>query len=361
MHEKHNLITNVAMHILETADVSEKKNMFIAERQRQCMEYPVKKAILTGGSGPIGLALIQRLLKENVEILLLQREHSAKRMYLPEDKRLHIEYCTLEELKSYVPTTHDYDVFFHLGWTKTRSDLRDNIEEQNKNVLYSCDAVDLAYRAGCHSFIGAGSQAEYGRHDEPLRGDTLCMPENAYGIMKLTACHATRNLCRKNGIRHIWPRILSVYGPFDNEFSVLISTILTMLEGQTPEFTEGEQIWDFLYVDDLADALFALAQRGVDGKIYTIGCGIRKTLREYLEIICKKIDPMINPIFGAIPYVENQNMFLLADISEIQTDTGWYPCTDFETGIQATIDFYRDEWLIKWKDEWQVLYDAYEK
>ena len=100
------------------------------------MEYSVKKVVMTGGSGPIGLALIRKLLKENVEILLLQREKSAKRMYLPNDKKIHIEYCSLEELKDFSTKETDYDVFFHLGWANTKKELRDSIAEQNKNVIY---------------------------------------------------------------------------------------------------------------------------------------------------------------------------------------------------------------------------------
>lgn len=322
------------------------------------MEYPVRKVVMTGGSGPIGLALIRKLLKENIEILLLQREKSAKRIFLPDDERLHIEYCTLKELKDYIPKENDYDVFFHLGWANTPRTMRDNIEAQSGNVAYSCAAVELAHKMGCHSFVGAGSQAEYGRHDTALGEDTICKPENAYGVMKLCAGHATRILCKKYGMRHVWTRILSGYGIHDNTESVLISTILKSMNGEKLEFSKGEQIWDFLYVDDIANALFLIAKKGRNEAIYPIGSGDTRTLKEYLTILCEKLGTLEMAEWGKIPYSEQQIMHLEADISSLQKDTGWVPEVTFEDGITQVIEFYK-EWKIKWEKPVMELYRKY--
>ncbi len=307
------------------------------------MEYKLRKAALTGGSGPIGLALIKKLLQEGIEVLLIQRGESAKLKYLPEDMRLRMECCTLEELGAYVPKESEFDVFFHLGWANTRKDLRDDLIQQNKNIKYSCDAVEVARRLGCHSFIGAGSQAEYGRHNEALRDDTLCIPETAYGAMKLSACHATRILCQKYGIRHVWPRILSGYGLYDNIKSVLVSNIINSLQGKELEFSKGEQIWDFVYMDDIANALYLIGKRGRDGATYPIGSGKARPLKEYVCILCEKLGNLKNMGLGKIPYTDTQIMHLEADISKLQVDTGWKPEVEFEDGIEKVIEFYRLE------------------
>ena len=316
------------------------------------MEHQVKKAVLTGGSGPVGLALIRKLLKENVEILLLQRENSVKRIYLPDDDRLHIKYCELSQLKDFKCEEQDYDVFFHLGWTNKGRVMRNNLEEQNKNISYSCDAVELARRLGCHSFIGAGSQAEYGRHTEILRTDTVCTPESAYGVAKLCAGHETRILCQRYGIRHIWTRILSGYGIYDNINSVLISAILDSMEGKKLEFSKGEQIWDFIYLDDLANALYLIAKRGRANAIYPIGSGDVRPLKEYIEIMCAKLGKLNDMELGKIPYSEAQVMHLEADIQPLQEDTGWKPEVKFEDGIERVIEFYK-YWKVHWEKRYQ--------
>lgn len=88
---------------------------------------------------------------------------------------------------------------------------------QNYNVIYALDAVELAHCCGCRTFVGAGSQAEYGRFEGKLRPDTPAFPENGYGMAKLCAGEMTRIQAHKYGIKHIWARILSVYGPYDRK------------------------------------------------------------------------------------------------------------------------------------------------
>lgn len=310
------------------------------------MEYKIKKAVITGGSGGVGLALIKKLLAEKIEILVFQRRESERKKYLPNDPRLKVEFYSLDELSGYVPMEKDYDVFFHLGWTNTQKKYRDDLKKQEENVSYSCDAVELAARMGCHTFIGAGSQAEYGRVSVPLRGDLLCQPETAYGIMKLSACYATRFLCNKYNMRHIWLRILSGYGIYDNVNSMLISNIIKSINKQDLAFSKGEQIWDFIHMDDIAGAMYAVSQRGTANAIYPIGSGEAKPLYEYIKIMCGILGEDWKKSIGKVSYSENQVMYLSADISELTRDTGWKPQIAFEDGIRQVIEFYRT-----WRDD----------
>lgn len=302
----------------------------------------MKSAVITGATGGVGLALIRKLLKEKTEILILTRRDSARNIYIPKNELICVEYCSLEELHGYEAKGKNYDVFFHLGWANTSREMREDLTEQQKNVGYSLEAVETAHKLGCHTFIGAGSQAEYGRHNEPLRSDTLCEPETAYGVMKLGACYGTRILCERYGMRHIWPRILSGYGIFDNVDSMLIANILNALEGRTLAFSKGEQIWDFVFMDDIAEALFAIAERGKNNAIYPIGSGKAKVLKEYIEIMCRKLGVWDETALGRVPYGKKQIMYLAADISKLTSDTGWVPKVEFEEGIQRVIEFYKN-------------------
>ena len=312
------------------------------------MEYQVKKVAMTGGSGGVGMALIKKLLSENIEILLFQRKESPRSQYLPKHKLLHIEYCRLEELKDYIPKENDFDVFFHLGWANTAKWHHNNVEKQNENVVYASWAVELANKMGCHTFIGAGSQAEYGRHDEPVGDDTLCEPESMYGVMKLCVCYATRILCRRFNMRHIWMRILSGYGKYDNKYSLIVSAILDKLDGKPLKFSEGKQIWDFVYMDDVANAFYLAARRGKNNAIYAIGSGKARYLKEYIKILCEKLGEDAESGLGELPYSDSQIMHLEADISKLQEDTGWKPEMEFEDGIERVIAFYKE-----WKPWWE--------
>lgn len=304
------------------------------------IDFQLKKAVITGGSGGVGIALIHKLINEGVRILVLQRPGSARSANIPQHELIEIEYVALDQLYQFNVKETDYDVFFHLGWTNTEKENRNDIQKQNENVIYSCEAVKLAHRLGCHTFIGAGSQAEYGRVKKPLTEDMICNPVTAYGIMKLCACHATRMLCQQYNMRHIWTRILSAYGTYDNENSVLISTIINHKKLQVLDYTSGEQIWDFVYLDDVADAFYLSAKYGRNGAVYPIGSGQGRSLREFIEILGDKLGCRGKMCFGARPYSANEVMYLVADIGSIQRDTGWEPKTSFEEGIDRTIAFY---------------------
>lgn len=307
------------------------------------MKSIIEKAVVTGGTGPVGAALLKRLLDENVNILLFVRENSTRKAYIPDDAHIQIVWCDLSELHNYEPEESDYDVFFHLGWSETDKSTRPNMMLQLKNISYACNAVSLAKKMGCHTFIGVGSQAEYGRQDKPLSADTVCMPEIAYGVAKLSANYSTKVMCEQMGMRHVWARVLSAYGIYDYDDLLISSTIIKALRREKLAFTKAEQIWDFIYEDDLAEALYALAQSGRHGRSYPVGSGCARPLREYIEIVRDQIDPSLELHFGEIPYAERQTMHLEADIRQLTEDTGWVPKTSFEKGIKQTIAYFRED------------------
>ncbi|RJE85659.1 NAD-dependent epimerase/dehydratase family protein [Paenibacillus sp. 1011MAR3C5] len=97
-------------------------------------------------------------------------------------------------------------------------------------------------------------------------------------------CRSTKpHFVRAIKNKAIWTRILSVYGFFDDERTLITGTIKKMLSQETLSFTRGEQVWDFLYSEDAAYILLRLAFNGKHFKIYCIGSGEGRKLRAYLE------------------------------------------------------------------------------
>lgn len=349
------------------------------------------KVVISGATGAIGHALIAECVKQNIEVLALCRKESARAELLKdevckmlvqemlcsvaEDTASTVFNCNLASEISDLPGTSrtefiqqkinslvniayiglddylatlaydddtfqkqfanvPYDVFFHLAWGGTTGASRNDEALQRNNAEHALEAVKLAHRLGCHTFVGAGSQAEYGRVEGKLAATTPTNPENEYGKAKLAAGKATRELCGELSIKHIWTRILSVYGPYDTKTSMIMSALTKLTSGEVPQFTKGEQQWDFLYSMDAAKALLLVAQKGKAHRVYPIGSGTVKALREYIEILRKEASPDMQVDLGAIPYAEKQVMYLCADISELCEDTGFTPKTDFATGIR---------------------------
>ena len=298
----------------------------------------MKRAIITGATGAIGTALINRLIKDGTEVLVFCRPGSERNKDIPSHPLVKMKDCPLDELcRIENDTGKTYDLFYHLAWEGTAKGARNDIFLQNRNVRYTLDAVNAAKRFGCHTFIGAGSQAEYGRCSEKLTPRTPAFPESGYGIAKLSAGMMSAFLARQLGMRHIWVRILSVYGPSDGKASMIMSVLDKLQRGESPELTKGEQLWDYLYSCDAADALALLGDKGCDGKVYVLGSGNALPLRKYVETMRDIAAPETKVKFGAVPYGEKQVMYLCADISDLTRDTGWLPVTDFGDGIRSIL------------------------
>lgn len=302
----------------------------------------IERAIITGGTGAIGMALIEELVNQGVEVLVFCRKNSERNDRIPRHPMVSILYCDLSQLGEVQNTTgKQYDVFYHFAWQGTTGESRNQMMLQNQNVKYALEAVKAAKRFGCHIFIGAGSQAEYGRVEGKLKADTAVFPENGYGMAKLCAGQMTRVLAEQLGIEHIWVRILSVYGPYDAKNSMVMSTIHKLLRGEVPQFTKGEQLWDYLYSKDAAVAFWLLAERGIDQKVYVLGSGQVSRLSEYIGSIRDVVRPGAPLAIGVLPYGKKQVMYLCADSEELKKDVGFVPEVGFSQGIQKVVEWYK--------------------
>ena len=300
----------------------------------------MKTAVVTGPTGVIGTALVKTLALKDIEVYAVCRPSSKRMHTIVNRPNVHIVQCDLRNLKA-LPSIigQSCDMFFHLGWVGTEDPLnRFDMYLQNDNVKHCLDAVFAAKALDCKVFIGAGSQAEYGNKGGIMRPDTFPEPVSGYGMAKLCAGQMTRYLCKQVEIRHVWPRILSVYGKGDGKQTLISTAIRTMLAGKRLSMTLGEQVWDYLYSDDAAEALYAIAKHGKDGAVYVIGSGKTKLLKEYIEIIRAIINPSLVVGYGERPYFKDQVMHLEADITTLTQDTGWKPKTSFEQGIKLLVN-----------------------
>ena len=120
---------------------------------------------------------------------------------------------------------------------------------------------------------------------------------------------------------------------------MVMSTIHKLQNSEVPQFTKGEQLWDYLYSGDAGRAFRLIGQKGVDGKTYVLGSGQAQPLAEYIKVIRDIVNSNGQIELGAIPYTPKQVMCLQADISELNRDTGFVPEMDFAAGIKEILEW----------------------
>lgn len=290
---------------------------------------------ITGATSMLGVATIKNCISKNISVIAFVRKGSSKIKRLPSSPLIKTVECDLAQMKDFNDEDLSADVFIHFGWVFTGKTGRNDVPKQLENVLYTIDAVHLAKRLGCRKFVGAGSQAEYGTPNVRLKADTPVNPLISYGVAKYAAGRLSAIECKKEDLEYNWVRILSVYGPHDNE-GTLINQLIYNAKNNIPMGLSGcEQVWDYLHEDDAGAAFVAVAEKGVDGKIYPLGSGVGRSLREYVQDVISVVNPEYKPEYGKFPYSPTQPMYLVADVSELERDTGWKPQIEFIDGLKS--------------------------
>lgn len=280
---------------------------------------------ITGATSMLGVATIKQCIQRNISILAFVRKNSTNITRLPDSVLVKVVECDLSEMSDFDISGLSADVFIHFGWAFTDKAGRNDVSKQLENVQFTIDAVHLAKKLGCHKFVGAGSQAEYGTPNVILKADTPVNPLVPYGVAKYAAGRLSAMECKKEGLEYNWVRILSVYGPHDNEGTLINQLINNAKNNISMGLSGCEQIWDYLHEDDAGAAFVAVAEKGVDGKIYPLGSGVGRPLKEFVQDVLSVVNPNYKPEYGKFPYSPTQPKFLQADISDLQKDTDWKP------------------------------------
>lgn len=306
------------------------------------MSLTIRRVIVSGASGPLGIMMIKECLERNIEVLALVRPGSRRLKDIPVYPLVKVCEIDVNKLDSLnVSLYGPADVFFHFAWTHTGDEGRNNPILQEENISSSLKAADCAARFGCKAFVGAGSQAEYGLMNQAVDEDSPVNPNTIYGITKLAAGKLVMELCRQHGIRCNWVRVFSVYGPYENEYILSSYLIRTLLKGEEPILTPCEQVWDYLYCKDAVRAFFLVAEKAPSTCVYCLGSGKPRQLSEYAELIRDEINKDIPLGIGKKEYSPDQIMHLEANIDRIKTDVGFTPEYSFKDGIIETIDWYK--------------------
>ncbi|BBI36130.1 NAD-dependent epimerase/dehydratase family protein [Cohnella abietis] len=307
------------------------------------------RVVVTGGTGFIGSKLCEELLSRGVTVYAVVRSNSSQRTRLLNHSGLIIVEGDLNNVIQWSTELKrvqgGFDVFYHLAWEGVGNKYRnDQIQINNLNSLL--ETIKLAKELGCSQWIGTGSQAEYGPLNEIIQEEAPNKPTTLYGATKVAGGNMSAILGRELGIPCQWVRIFSTYGPGDSGGWMLIDVIGQLLDGVTPKLTLGEQLWDYLHVQDAAEALIALAESApVDSNTYNLGSGSSQTIRAIVETVRDIIDPDIPLCFGDIPYRPDQVMHLEANVDKLREQTGWKPKIDLKNGLNQTVEYIRNSRL----------------
>jgi UDP-glucose 4-epimerase len=299
----------------------------------------IRSVLVTGGNGFIGRHLVKRLIEIGHEVTLLQRSPEC-----PAGTRelLKISELTSESIEGALRGRR-FDWVFHLAAYGVNPQDRDIASMFRINVGATYGIVGTAASWSPSSVVIAGSGSEYwlDSADAPVSEDHPIEPFRPYGALKGAGTLCACALARALGLPFAAGRIFGVYGPGEAQHRLLPSLVRGLLLGQRVRLTTGTQQRDFLFIDDVVEAMIALAW-SLESKptqvVLNISSGRPLSVRAFAEAVahaCNKSTDLLG--FGEIPLRPDEVMFFAGDSSRLQAFTGWRPRFKLESGIQRAI------------------------
>lgn len=286
----------------------------------------MKTAVLTGGTGFLGFWLLKELVKNNIFVYVIVRKNSKRLGRLNGVSGIEIIELDMEEIYNLPKFISSADVFYHLAWEGERNDF----SSQLKNITQAVNAMQAAHKIGVNKFIMTGSQAEYGICSQEVDENSPVNPNTAYGACKVACYNILRVLSEQIALPLTWVRIFSVYGEGDNPNTLISYLFRCFKEMETPKLTRGDQLWDFLYVEDAAAALYLLGEKSNYG-LYNLAFGESRPLKEFIIEARDLVSPDSELDFGM--NLPANTPELMANVDKIKSELGWKPFVSFRDGI----------------------------
>ena len=241
---------------------------------------------------------------------------------------------------------HNKSVLFHCAWAGVLGKYRDDYKIQTENIIYTEKLINFCKNYNIQRIIALGSQAEYSPTNKLITEDSQINPYTIYGKTKVKVNYLLSNFCNNYNCKLNWLRLFDIYGPGDNTNWLIPYVISTLLKGESPILTECRQIWDFLYIDDVAKALFSFLEYENSYQVenFNLCSGEHIRLRTVIEIITQLINSSekIYPLFGKKDLRKNEIQSIRGHNDLIISKINWLPETSIIVGLKKTINFYKN-------------------
>lgn len=342
------------------------------------------KLLITGGAGFIGSAVVRHIINDSdysvVNVDKLTYAGNLESLISVKDNPRyafeHVDICDAVEVTR-VFEKHQPDMVMHLA---AESHVDRSIDGPSDfvqtNIVGTYTLLEAARtywnglseeRKKVFRFHHISTDEVYGdlHGTEDLFTETTpYAPSSPYSASKASSDHLVRAWHRTYGLPVIVTNCSNNYGPFHFPEKLIPLIILNALSGKLlPVYGKGDQVRDWLYVEDHAKALVKVVTRGAIGETYNIGGHNEKKNIDVVQTLCSLLEELVpEKPTGVVQYKDlityvkdrpGHDLRYAIDASKIERELGWKPDETFETGLRKTVQWYLDN-----KEWWQAVLDG---
>ena len=295
-----------------------------------------KSILIAGGTGFIGFHLAKKCLSLNWSVTSLSTNKPKKNRKL---KKVNYKICDVSNYnqinKKIKP---DYDYVVNLAGYVDHT----NKPKTMKSHYIGCKNLSNFFlNSKIKKFVQIGSCIEYGKIESPQKEIKQNKKTfSIYGKAKLLSTIFLQNFYKKYNFPVTILRLYLVYGPFQDTNRVIPVTIINALKNKSFNCSNGQQLRDFTYIDDIISAIIkTLKSLKSSGEIINIGSGKPIAIKKVIIKICGLLNSG-KPLFGKIDLRKDEIMKLYPNINKAKKILRWNSRTPLEVGLRKTIKFF---------------------
>ncbi|MEM3713879.1 MAG: NAD(P)-dependent oxidoreductase [Nitrososphaeria archaeon] len=304
------------------------------------------KVLLTGANGFIGSHIIDNLVKDKIYEIGITLRNSSDiwriKEHIQKIERFFVDEIDIDEIIS----NFRPDIVIHLAVYYKKHHTYDDIDEMlGTNVIFPTKILDSMIKNNVQFFINTGTFTEYSVDQNDLTTQSQITPANLYSATKVSFEDILKFYVSNYNLKAVTLKLFAPYGYKDNRKKLIPYLINCALSGKIAETSPGDQIWDFIYVKDVADAYMKsinyLMNSHQNYSTFNIGSGESHSIKEIAEII-SSLGKKLQVNWGAISYDESEIFYVKADITSSRNILKWWPKYNIKEGISETYEWYKE-------------------
>ena len=318
-----------------------------------------KTILITGGAGFIGSHVIKRFVTQYPDYHIINLDKltycgdltNVKEVSSAENYTFIMGDICNTQLLNNIFEEYNPEAIIHLA---AESHVDNSITNPNifveTNVIGTCNLLNMAVKYNVERFYHVSTDEVYGELElnaEPFLETTPYDPKSPYSASKAASDHFVRAFGNTFGLNYVISNCSNNYGPNQHTEKLIPKVISSILNKEPiPVYGKGDNIRDWLYVEDHAKAIDLIFHNGVNGETYNIGGDCERSNLDLVRILCNEIDFLLdneNSSTELITFVEDRkghDFRYAIDCEKIKKELEWEIETSFGDGIRKTIDWY---------------------
>lgn len=302
----------------------------------------VPRILVTGAMGFIGSRVSVALLRRGAAVIALARSGSDQRRLLSTGAKVsvvdgdyHVEQDIRRGLEQARPT-----ILVHSAWRIDVGTAYLHAVSNLADVRASLRLFEMASELGCRRIVAIGTCLEYEESDGPVPETTALRPKTLYAASKAALYLAARAWAQTTGVEFAWARLYYPFGPGEPRHRLIPAVVNGILAGKRVATTDGRQRQSFLHVDDVGDAIAALAlSTACDA--FNVASGEATSVRDLVVTIAERLRGTRLLDIGSLASRADEPRVLWGDVTRLRRELGWRPTRSLDEALDDTIEWWR--------------------